>query len=174
MKPLSSFVLLILTNTSYCLQSLDNSLYQKVLEKYPEHHEEIASLYTQLEEVGQGQAWLRSVAEPHTTILIIDMQNDFITGNLAVTGAAEILGPMFEMLEADVWDQIIFSKDWHPADHISFLSNVGLRELDEDWLADHPGDIEMFQEVVFKRDPPYHQVMWPDHCVQGSEGNSKH
>merc|ERR1712179_167808 len=170
MKPFI-LTLLILTNTHDCLQYKDKTLYQQLLDKYPDHHAEIASLYTELEEVGQEIAWMRSVVYPHTTILVIDMQNDFITGNLAVSGAGELLDPMFEMIEDDVWDQIIFSKDWHPADHISFLSNVGLRELDEDWLADHPGEIEMGQEVVFKRDPPYHQVMWPNHCVQGSEGS---
>jgi len=99
------------------------------------------------------------------------MQNDFIDGNLAVANAKEIIDPMSHMLKDPVWNQIIFSKDWHPRDHISFLSNINLRELDPDWLAEHPGEVEMFQEVVFKRDPPYHQIMWPDHCVQESRGS---
>ena len=137
---------------------------------FPSHHLEAARLYRRLEEVGKEKAWLKSVLAPHTTLLVIDMQNDFISGSLAVTGAEDLLGPMSAMIEDDVWDQIIFSKDWHPANHISFLSNVVLRELDPDWLAENPGKIEMFQEVVFKRDPPYAQIMWPNHCVQGSQG----
>merc|ERR550519_1441674 len=32
----------------------------------------------------------------------------------------------------------------------------------------------MFQEVVFAREPPYKQVLWPDHCVQGSSGSDYH
>ena len=80
----------------------------------------------------------------------------------------EDLSQELEMMKDEVWDQVVFSKDWHPANHISFLSNIGLRELDPDWLADHPGDVEMYEEVVFKRDPPYQQIMWPDHCVQVS------
>merc|ERR1719347_1102945 len=167
-------VLLFLTGLHNCSQTQDQSLYQEMLARYPEHQQEIATLYSQLEEVGQADNWLVSVLEPHTTLVVIDMQNDFITGSLAVPGAGELLGPMVEMMQDEVWDQVIFSKDLHPANHISFLSNIGLRELDPDWLAEHPGDVEMYEEVVFKRDPPYHQVMWPDHCVQGLEGSELH
>ena len=145
-------------------------MYQRILERFPDHQDEIARLYKSLGEVGREEDWVRSVLDPHTTLLVIDMQNDFVSGSLAVTGADELLGPMSAMITDDVWDQIIFSKDWHPADHISFFSNVNLRELDPDWLAEHPGDIELYDEVVFKRDPPYHQVLWPEHCVQESEG----
>ena len=141
-----------------------------MIKRFQANHKKIESLYSRLQEVGKEKDWLKTIVKPHTTLLVIDMQNDFISGSLAVTGAEDLIGPMSDMIEDDVWDQIIFSKDWHPRDHISFFSNIGLRELDPDWLAKHPEDIEMFQEVVFERDPPYHQVMWPDHCVQGSEG----
>ena len=72
--------------------------------------------------------------------------------------------------------QVLYSQDWHPADHISFYSNLGLRQLDPTWLSlnhTHVEDIKMFDEVKFKRYPPYKQVLWPDHCIQGSEGEMK-
>ena len=68
---------------------------------------------------------------------------------------------------------MLYSQDWHPADHISFFSNLGLRQLDPTWLSlnhTHVEDIKVFDEVKFKRYPPYKQVLWPDHCIQGSEG----
>ena len=71
---------------------------------------------------------------------------------------------------------MLYSQDWHPADHISFYSNLGLRQLDPTWLSlnhTHVEDIKMFDEVKFKRYPPYKQVLWPDHCIQGSEGKKK-
>ena len=148
----------------------DPPRYHKLLELFPTHHQEIASLYNNLKKLGKEETWLRSVLEPQRTLLVIDMQNDFISGSLAVQGAEELLAPLSEVMKDNVWDQIIFTKDWHPANHVSFLSNVGLRELDPDWLAGHEDEVQMFQEVVFKRDPPYHQVLWPDHCVQGSVG----
>ena len=148
----------------------DMPRYQKLLELFPSHHQEIASLYNKLEKLRMEDAWLRSVLEPRRTLLVIDMQNDFISGSLAVQGAEELLGPLSEVIKDEVWDQIIFTKDWHPATHVSFLSNVGLRVLDPDCLTSHEEKPQMFQEVVFKNDPPYHQVLWPDHCVQGSVG----
>ena len=98
------------------------------------------------------------------------MQNDFISGSLAVDGAAEIISPIADLIEQDLWNQVIYSQDWHPTDHISFFSNLDSRALDSTWQAEHPGKVSMFEEVVFKRYPPYAQVLWPDHCVQGSDG----
>ena len=123
-----------------------------------------------LDSVGQKVKWLRHVFSPRRTLLIIDMQNDFITGSLAVDDAEEIVNPIAELTNDDMWNQVIYSQDWHPKDHISFFSNVNLRPLDATWLSEHPGKVTMFEEVVFKRYPPYSQVLWPDHCVQGSEG----
>ena len=73
--------------------------------------------------------------------------------------------------------QVLYSQDWHPKDHISFYSNLGLRQLDPTWLSvtdTRVENIKMFDEVTFKRYPPYKQVLWPDHCIQGSEGAKFH
>ena len=71
---------------------------------------------------------------------------------------------------------MIYSQDWHPTDHVSFFSNLGLRQLGIDWVARNNRkveDINMFEEVEFERNPPYKQVLWPDHCIQGSEGEKR-
>merc|ERR1711892_1328763 len=144
------------------------------MHKFSLYEHEVSPLMDRLDAVGEKVNWLRHVFSPRRTLLIIDMQNDFISGSLAVDGAADIISPIADLIEEDLWNQVIHSQDWHPADHISFFSNVDLRPLDSTWEADHPGKVSMFEEVVFKRYPPYAQVLWPDHCVQGSDGAKFH
>ena len=91
-----------------------------------------------------------------TALLVIDVQNDFCPGGaLQVAGGNEIIpGINQEMIK---YDYIILTQDWHPKGHSSFAtSHDGGNPLDV---------IEM----------PYgDQVLWPDHCVQGSHGAEFH
>ena len=89
-------------------------------------------------------------------LIVIDVQNDFCPGGaLAVAGGDEIV-PGINALMAE-FRAVILTQDWHPADHLSFASQ-------------HPGKIPM--ELT---DMPYGpQVLWPDHCVQGSDGAAFH
>jgi len=94
-------------------------------------------------------------------LLVIDLQNDFCPavagrgGRLAVAGAHEIV-PSINAL-AQRFDHVILTQDWHPTRHISFASA-------------HPG-AEPFQTIAV----PYGaQTLWPDHCLQGSEGAAFH
>lgn len=92
---------------------------------------------------------------PHA-LIVIDMQNDFCPGGaLAVTGGDQIVGPINAMMRD--FDAVILTQDWHPADHASFADN-------------HPG-AEPFGMI----DMPYGpQVLWPRHCVIGTEGAGFH
>jgi len=56
-------------------------------------------------------------------ILVVDLQNDFITGSLAVPGAEDILPDVIEYVER--FDQRFFSADFHPEDHSSFVEQGG-------------------------------------------------
>jgi len=89
-------------------------------------------------------------------LLVIDVQNDFCpAGALQVAGGNEIIpGINQEMMK---YDYIVLTQDWHPKGHSSFAtSHDGASPLDV---------IEM----------PYGaQVLWPDHCVQGSHGAEFH
>lgn len=89
-------------------------------------------------------------------LIVIDVQNDFCPGGaLAVPGGDEIV-PGINALMRD-FDHVILTQDWHPAGHSSFASS-------------HP-DKAPFDMT----DMPYGpQVLWPDHCVQGSEGAAFH
>lgn len=89
-------------------------------------------------------------------LIVIDMQNDFCPGGaLAVTGGDDIVDGI-NALMAD-FRTVILTQDWHPAGHSSFASS-------------HPGAAPM--QVV---DMPYGpQVLWPDHCIQGTPGAAFH
>lgn len=89
-------------------------------------------------------------------LLLIDLQPDFMPGGaLAVTGGDEIV-PLVNRL-ARRFAHVILTQDWHPAGHISFAST-------------HPG-----KQPYETTSVPYGtQVLWPEHCVQGSSGAAIH
>jgi nicotinamidase/pyrazinamidase len=88
-------------------------------------------------------------------LIVVDVQNDFCPGGaLAVAGGDEIVAPINNRM-AD-FDAVILTQDWHPAGHSSFASSHQAAEF---------STTEM----------PYgSQVLWPDHCVQGSIGAAFH
>ncbi|MEM1365573.1 MAG: bifunctional nicotinamidase/pyrazinamidase [Pseudomonadota bacterium] len=92
----------------------------------------------------------------NTALIIIDVQNDFCPGGaLAVQGGDRIV-PLINGL-LDQFSVRVFTQDWHPADHSSFADN-------------HEG-----AEPYSMIDMPYGpQVLWPRHCVIGSEGAQFH
>ena len=91
-----------------------------------------------------------------TALLVIDVQNDFCPGGaLAVAGGDEIV-PGINAILGD-FGVVVFTQDWHPSEHKSFASQ-------------HAGQAPM--SVV---EMPYGpQVLWPDHCVQGTKGAAFH
>ncbi|MCE8552897.1 bifunctional nicotinamidase/pyrazinamidase [Ruegeria pomeroyi] len=89
-------------------------------------------------------------------LIVIDVQNDFCPGGaLAVPEGDAVVAPINAMM-AD-FDAVILTQDWHPAGHSSFASS-------------HPGKAP-FEMIDMAYGP---QVMWPDHCVQGSPGAAFH
>jgi nicotinamidase/pyrazinamidase len=96
-------------------------------------------------EIGRGDA-----------LLVIDAQNDFCEGGaLAVQGGTGIM-PLINRL-AERFDTVIATQDWHTPDQISFASN-------------HEGATP-FTEIKVAYGP---QMLWPDHCLQGSSGADFH
>lgn len=89
-------------------------------------------------------------------LIVVDVQNDFCDGGaLAVAGGAEVVAPINALMAE--FSVVVLSQDWHPADHTSFASH-------------HPGKAP-FQMIEMEYG---HQVLWPDHCVQGSRGAAFH
>lgn len=89
-------------------------------------------------------------------LLVIDVQNDFCDGGaLAVAGGSEIVSGINKLIGQ--FDAVILTQDWHPAGHSSFASSH----------KEH----EPFSMI----DMPYGaQMLWPDHCLQGSGGAAFH
>ncbi len=89
-------------------------------------------------------------------LLVIDVQNDFCPGGALAVEDGDAIVPGINALMGD-FDAVILTQDWHPAGHSSFASS-------HDGGAPF-GTVEM----------PYGtQVLWPDHCVQGSNGAAFH
>jgi nicotinamidase/pyrazinamidase len=85
-------------------------------------------------------------------LLVVDIQKDFCPGGrLAVPRGDEVV-PIVNRI-AGKFANVVLTQDWHPAGHLSFASS-------------HPGR-QPFQTIDVAYGP---QVLWPDHCVQGSAG----
>lgn len=79
--------------------------------------------------------WIRATVYPVNVLLVVDVQNDFIDGTLALRKSgygqdgAKVIEPINRLLKNGRWNKIIYSQDWHPKDHISFFDNLAMREL---------------------------------------------
>jgi len=89
-------------------------------------------------------------------LIVIDVQNDFCPGGaLAVTGGDQIIPGINAMM--DEFSAVVLTQDWHPGTHLSFADN-------------HP-DALAYSVVEMAYGP---QVLWPAHCVQGTDGAAFH
>jgi nicotinamidase/pyrazinamidase len=89
-------------------------------------------------------------------LIVVDVQNDFCPGgSLAVPLGNEVV-PLINRL-ARRFPHMLLTQDWHPARHSSFA-------------ASHPGK-QPFQTTQLAYGE---QVLWPEHCVQGTSGAAFH
>lgn len=95
------------------------------------------------------------VVRPNDVLLVIDVQQELRAGgNLAVPDGDAVV-PVINQL-AGQFSHVVLTQDWHPAGHRSFASS-------------HTGKAPF--EMI---DVSYgQQVLWPDHCVQGTSGASR-
>jgi len=84
--------------------------------------------------------------------LVIDMQNCFIPGGSLAVKEGDAIVPLINKI-ARSFKHVVLTQDWHTADHISFASQ-------------HAGK-KPFEAIKVAYGT---QVLWPDHCVQGTEG----
>ncbi|CUI45061.1 bifunctional nicotinamidase/pyrazinamidase [Cognatishimia activa] len=89
-------------------------------------------------------------------LIVIDVQNDFCPGGALAVPEGDLIVPGINALMAD-FDAVILTQDWHPKGHSSFASS-------------HAGK-DPYDLVEMAYGP---QVLWPDHCIQGTEGGAFH
>lgn len=92
------------------------------------------------------------VESSRSALLLTDLQPDFMPGGaLPVLEGDCIVKPAAALVRSGHFPLVIATQDWHPPGHVSFASN-------------HPGK-KPFDVVALYGHP---QVLWPDHCVEGS------
>ncbi|XP_076237901.1 nicotinamidase [Calliopsis andreniformis] len=130
------------------------------------------------EELKTFHEWLKTVIQPVNALLIIDVQNDFIDGSLALRNCEgkqdglDVVEPINRLIKDAHFDKIIYSFDWHPENHISFYENLHLRELHPDSKVTKE-KAKPFDTVTFA-EPHVEQTLWPKHCVIDTWGAQLH
>ncbi|HEV2303057.1 MAG TPA: bifunctional nicotinamidase/pyrazinamidase [Stellaceae bacterium] len=89
-------------------------------------------------------------------LLVVDVQNDFCPGGALAAPGADRIVPAVNRL-ARSFAHVALTQDWHPPGHLSFAGS-------------HPGKAP-FETVEAAYGP---QILWPDHCVQGTRGAAFH
>jgi nicotinamidase/pyrazinamidase len=89
-------------------------------------------------------------------LLVVDIQNDFCPGGKLPVPHGDEVVPLVNLLAAR-FPHVVLTQDWHPPGHLSFAST-------------HPGR-QPFETITVAYGP---QVLWPDHCVQGTPGAEFH
>ena len=89
-------------------------------------------------------------------LIVIDVQNDFCPGGALAVPEGDKIVAGINTLMAD-FDAVILTQDWHPAGHSSFATS-------------HAGKVP-YELIEMSYGP---QVLWPDHCIQGTSGAAFH
>ncbi|CAN8004641.1 unnamed protein product, partial [Ixodes hexagonus] len=127
--------------------------------------------------------WVVQMLQPKSAFVVVDVQNDFISGTLSLKNIPagqdpECIIPVInELTEQLPFDVVVYTFDWHPRDHISFFENKHCRVF-------HPSskvsvqDARTLDTVVFidrrSESGCIEQTLWPSHCVQDSWGAELH
>jgi nicotinamidase/pyrazinamidase len=89
-------------------------------------------------------------------LIVVDVQNSFVPGGALAVKEGDRIVPLVNRI-ARGFRHVVLTQDWHTKDHVSFASQ-------------HPGK-KPFETIEL----PYGtQILWPDHCVQGTEGAMLH
>src|SRR6266702_3613715 len=96
---------------------------------------------------------------PTDALLVIDLQNDFCPGGALAVDRGDEVVPTINAL-AQKFDHVILTQDWHPPHHISFATTHDRQPYETIEVPYGP------QNII--------QTLWPDHCLQHTEGAAFH
>lgn len=97
-----------------------------------------------------------SLHDTSEALIIVDLQTDFCPGGSLAVEEGDLIGQIVNSIAAG-FPVVVATKDWHPAGHISFASS-------------HAGK-KPFDSVTVSYGE---QILWPDHCLQGTNGAKLH
>ena len=89
-------------------------------------------------------------------LIVVDVQNDFCPGGALEVQRGDEIVPLVNRLARE-FENVVVTQDWHPAGHASFASS-------------HSGK-KPFETTRLRYGK---QVLWPDHCIQGTRGAALH
>ncbi|CAF2409168.1 unnamed protein product [Rotaria sp. Silwood2] len=132
------------------------------------------------------QAWKKTIkcaVRPVSALVIIDVQNDFISGSLALHSCPanhqgeEVVPVINQVIHNVNFDVVAYTYDWHPSNHVSFYENRFLRKISPKSRIS-ANAARVHDKVVFvgssKLTDTIEQVLWPAHCIQNSYGAALH
>ncbi|MBB5754070.1 bifunctional nicotinamidase/pyrazinamidase [Prosthecomicrobium pneumaticum] len=94
----------------------------------------------------------REMRNDSSVLIVVDVQNDFLPGGRLAVPDGDAVLPVVNALGTR-FENVVLTQDWHTPGHVSFASS-------------HAGKAP-FETIVLGYGS---QVLWPDHCVQGTEG----
>jgi exosome complex component RRP4 len=115
---------------------------------------------------------------PRSSLVIVDVQNDFITGTLSLKNcpakheAVEVVPCINQLMDTVAFNVITYTFDWHPANHCSFIENVNLRAIGKN--SRKKENIKCYDSVIFEAYPDIEQKLWPAHCIEDTDGAKLH
>jgi nicotinamidase/pyrazinamidase len=129
--------------------------------------------------------WVLAAAQKRA-LLIIDVQHDFLPGgSLAVPSGEEVIPIINSIRKTSSFDLVVFTQDWHTPAHVSFASShsgmqpFSIMELSykaDGSLCSGPNISPSYSVACATADiaTRLNQTLWPDHCVQDSNGAQLH
>ncbi|CAF3299575.1 unnamed protein product [Rotaria socialis] len=121
----------------------------------------------------------RSSSNHVNALIVVDVQNCFITGNLALSKApagqdgAKVVPIINDLIRTVPFHVIAYTYDWHPRNHISFFDNLNSRRKYLKFNQNRT--INMYDEVIYTGPKVgTKQILWPSHCVQDTEEAALH
>jgi exosome complex component RRP4 len=127
--------------------------------------------------------WIEVILNPKSALIVVDVQNDFISGSLSVNrcpaghNGEDVIPVINQLIDCVPFDLIVYSLDWHPMDHISFYENLDKRKfkpIDNHSETESKNVVQVYDTVIFEGPPQTEQKLWPTHCVQQTWGSQLH
>jgi len=136
------------------------------------------------------RAWFGQAMKPVRCLLIIDVQNDFISGTLSIAACpakqdgGAVVSVINSLRRDNAWDTVAVSLDWHPQEHCSFAecfadgssssASFPLHESQDAAAAISPPPFSQLTLLSPDGVTPMPQTLWPRHCVQHTWGSECH